>query len=107
LLSKHALCFPQVAASTGHDVTLVDVSKDVLDKSSARIGESIRRVAKKQFAEDPKTGDKFVAESIARLSTATSPKKPLETADLVVEAVVENLEVTTDRETTKMWRDFN
>ncbi len=39
----------QVAAQTGHTVTLVDVSKEVLDRSQQRIGESIKRVAKKTF----------------------------------------------------------
>ena len=46
------MSFFQVAAQTGHKVTLVDISQDVLDKSAARIGESIKRVAKKQFKED-------------------------------------------------------
>ena len=46
----------QVGAQTGHKVTLVDVSQDVLDKSNARIGESIKRVAKKKFKEDPAAG---------------------------------------------------
>ncbi len=41
--------FSQVAAQTGHSVTLVDISKEVLDKSQHRIGESIKRVAKKTF----------------------------------------------------------
>ena len=39
----------QVAAQTGHKVTLVDISDDVLSKASNRIQESIKRVAKKQF----------------------------------------------------------
>jgi hypothetical protein len=33
-------------------VTLVDISQEVLDKSAARIGESIKRVAKKEFKDD-------------------------------------------------------
>lgn len=39
----------QVGAQTGHKVTLVDVSQDVLDKSKSRIEESIKRVAKKEI----------------------------------------------------------
>ena len=50
----------QVAASTGHKVTLVDISQQVLDKSNARISESIKRVAKKKFAEDAEGGEKFI-----------------------------------------------
>ena len=32
----------------------------VLDKSNARISESIKRVAKKKFAEDAEGGEKFI-----------------------------------------------
>ena len=39
-------------------VTLVDISQDVLDKSQARIGESVKRVAKKQFKEDQEAAQK-------------------------------------------------
>jgi len=81
----------QVGAATGHKVTLVDVSQDVLDKSNARIGESIKRVAKKKFKEDPEAGDKFVSDAMGRLHTATSADAALATADLVVEAVTENI----------------
>jgi len=81
----------QVAAQTGHDVTLVDLSQDVLDKSQKRIGDSIARVAKKTHKEDPAAADKFVKEALARLKTDTSADKALATADLVVEAVVENM----------------
>ena len=42
----------QVAAQTGHKVTLVDISQDLLDKAAARIGESIKRVAKKEYKDD-------------------------------------------------------
>jgi len=81
----------QVGAQTGHKVTLVDVSQDVLDKSQARINESIKRVAKKKFKEDAAAGEKFVEGAIANLNIATNPDVGLSTADLVVEAVSENL----------------
>jgi len=81
----------QVGAQTGHKVTLVDLSQEVLDKSNARITESIKRVAKKKFKEDATAGDKFVNESLSRLHIATNADEALATADLVVEAVTENL----------------
>lgn len=83
----------QVGAQTGHTVTLVDVSQDVLNKSQARIAESIKRVAKKKFKEDPPASEKFIGETMARLNIATNPDKALSTADLVVEAVTENLDL--------------
>jgi hypothetical protein len=54
----------QVAAQTGHKVTLVDISQEVLDKSAARIGESIKRVAKKECKDDQVSRP----ESILRIS---------------------------------------
>merc|ERR1712203_160344 len=83
----------QVGAQTGHKVTLVDLSQEVLDKSQARINESIKRVAKKKFKDDTAAGEKFVGESIANLNIATNPDVALSTADLVVEAVTENLDL--------------
>merc|ERR1711884_648331 len=83
----------QVGAQTGHKVTLVDLSQDVLDKSQARINESIKRVAKKKFKDDTAAGEKFVEGSIANLNIATNPDAALSTADLVVEAVTENLDL--------------
>ena len=62
-----------------------------MDKSQARINESIKRVAKKKFKDDMATGEKFIGESIANLNIATNPDAALSTADLVVEAVTENL----------------
>ncbi len=76
----------QVGAQTGHKVTLVDVSKDVLDQSQARIGESIKRVAKKKHAEDTAARDKFIDQAMSNLNIATNPDESLSSADLVVEA---------------------
>ena len=71
--------------------TYTILKQDVLDKSQARINESIKRVAKKKFKDDIATGEKFIGESIANLNIATNPDAALSTADLVVEAVTENL----------------
>lgn len=92
----------QVGAQTGHKVTLVDVSQDVLDQSESRIGESIKRVAKKKYKEDPAAAEKFITEAMGRLSTATKADDALKTADLVLEAVTENLELKQ-----KLFRSFD
>lgn len=81
----------QVGAQTGHKVTLVDISPEVLEASQKRISNSVARVAKKQFKEDAEGGEKFKASVMANISTATTANAALETADLVVEAVVENM----------------
>jgi len=81
----------QVAASTGHQVTLVDISQQVLDASNKRISESIKRVAKKQFKEDADGAAKFIDTALGNLAIDTTVDKSIASADLVVEAVVENL----------------
>jgi len=81
----------QVAAQTGHKVTLVDISQQVLDSSNARIAESIKRVAKKQFKEDAEGASKFIDSALSKLAIDTTVDKSIVTADLVVEAVVENM----------------
>jgi len=81
----------QVAAQTGHKVTLVDISQEVLDKSNARISESIKRVAKKQFKEDAEGAAKFIDSSLSNMNIDTTVDKSITTADLVLEAVVENM----------------
>ena len=80
----------QVGAQTGHKVTLCDLSQDVLDKSQARITESIKRVAKKKFKESESDKEKFITEALQRLNIATNPDEALSTADLVVEAGIYN-----------------
>merc|ERR1719367_2578140 len=60
---------------------MVDVNQTILDKSNARISESIKRVAKKNFIDS----------SLGLMNVATSANDALTSADLVVEAVVENM----------------
>ena len=83
----------QVAAQTGHKVTVVDVNQEMLDRSKARISESIRRVAKKMFKEDEAAAGTFVESALANVSCATCANEALISADLLVEAVVENMEL--------------
>ena len=85
----------QVAAQTGHKVTLVDLSKDVLTKSQKRIDDSVRRVAKKTYKEDAAAATAFVEKTLANLQTATDAANAsiIGNADLVIEAIVENIEL--------------
>lgn len=81
----------QVAAQSGHQVTVVDVSEDVLKSSRAYAQKSLSRVVKKKYAEDPEGGKKFMEDTMARYKTQTDAKSAVQDADLVIEAVVENL----------------
>lgn len=83
----------QVAAQTGHDVVLVDVNDGVLKKSEKIIKDSLMRVARRKFPANKKDGENFIAETLGRLKMETESNKAVALADLVIEAVVENLEL--------------
>lgn len=74
-------------------MTLVDVSNDVLAKAQKSITANLGRVAKKIYKDNPAEGEKFVKESLAKIQTSTDPVVASKSADLVVEAIVENLAV--------------
>uniref|UniRef100_A0A9J8CA91 3-hydroxyacyl-CoA dehydrogenase n=1 Tax=Cyprinus carpio carpio TaxID=630221 RepID=A0A9J8CA91_CYPCA len=86
----------QVAASTGHSVVLVDTSEDILKKSAKGIESSLKRVAKKKFAEKPEDGEAFIQKILKNISTSTDAASVVQGTDLVVEAIVENLKVKQD-----------
>jgi hypothetical protein len=69
------------------------VSPDVLAKSQKSIGVNLGRVAKKLYKDNPQEGEKFVTASMARIKTATDPAEGAKAADLVVEAIVENIDI--------------
>ncbi|KAI7811156.1 hydroxyacyl-coenzyme A dehydrogenase, mitochondrial [Triplophysa rosa] len=84
----------QVAAATGHSVVLVDMSEDILKKSFKGIETSLKRVARKKFAEKPEDGEAFVQKVVKNISIATDAAASVgQGTDLVVEAIVENVKV--------------
>lgn len=83
----------QVAAQTGHDVTLVDISDQVLNKAVGSIKKSLERVAKKKYSDNPKEGEIFISETLGRLKTNTSAIDSVKSADLVIEAIVEHIKI--------------
>jgi len=83
----------QVAAQSGHNVILVDVSKDVLSKSQDYIKNSLARIAKKQYASKPQDGETFLRDTMSRLTVETDASKAVGVTHLVIEAVTENLQL--------------
>jgi 3-hydroxybutyryl-CoA dehydrogenase len=77
----------QVAATAGYDVVLVDIQQAFVDKGLAGIQKSLGKLAEKNAlgGQDPKAVQ-------ARIRTATT-NQDLAGCDLVVEAVVENVDV--------------
>lgn len=86
----------QVAASTGHSVTLVDTSGDILKKSIKMIEGSLKRVTKKKFSDKPEAGEEFIKKVVQKVSTSTDAESAVQGSDLVVEAIVENLKIKQD-----------
>jgi len=83
----------QVAAQHGNKVKLVDLSEDVLKKTENSIVQSLKRVAKKQFKDDPSKADDFIEDVMSRLSFTSDLDKAAATSDLVLEAIVENVDI--------------
>ncbi|XP_034044418.1 hydroxyacyl-coenzyme A dehydrogenase, mitochondrial [Thalassophryne amazonica] len=86
----------QVAASTGHMVTLLDTSDDILKKSVSGIEGSLKRVVKKKFADKPEAGAEFIQKVMLSVKTTTDASSAAQGADLIVEAIVENLKIKQD-----------
>ena len=82
-----------MAAQSGQNVTLVEVNADLLAKAEKGIVASLSRVAKKLYKENPSEGAKFINESKARIKGSTDPKTSVKDADLVVEAIIENIDL--------------
>lgn len=83
----------QVAATTGFNVTLVEMNDGLVEKARGNIKKSLQRVAKKQFKEDEKAQKEFIEKILARLGGSSDLKQAVKNSDLVIEAVVENMKV--------------
>ncbi|KAM4030168.1 hydroxyacyl-coenzyme A dehydrogenase, mitochondrial-like [Anomaloglossus baeobatrachus] len=79
----------QVAAATGHTFVLVDQTDDILKKSAKSIEDSLKRVTEKMFGDKPEAASQFISNFIP----STDPAAVVHSNDLVVEAIIENLEV--------------
>ena len=82
-----------MAAQHGFKVTLCDVSEKALDNGRAIIQKSIARVAKRAHPTDTEAQNALVARVFDALKMTTDANDAVKDAQLVVEAIVENLEV--------------
>lgn len=83
----------QVAAQTGHNVTVVEVNADALKKAQKNIETSLQRVIKKVYKDKPEDGDKFKSDTLSRLKLSLDLQESVKSTDLVVEAAVENMSI--------------
>lgn len=85
-----------MAATSGYNVTLVEVNNDLVEKARGSIKNSLTRVAKKQFKDNDGEGKKFIEETINRISGSSDLNKTVKSTDLVIEAIVEKIQVKHD-----------
>jgi len=85
----------QVSGQTNHKVTLID-RQEVLPGAQKMIAASVNRVAKRAFKEDQEAGRAFIEDTIGNIKLVADPGQALSTADLVIEAVTENLKLKQD-----------
>jgi len=83
----------QISAQSGNNVTIVELNQEVLEKTHKSIQQSLQRVAKKVYKEKPQEGENFVSETLSRINTSTNLTDVIQSSDLVLEAIVENLAV--------------
>lgn len=77
----------QVAATSGQEVTLIDISDELLEKAMQKIIESLNRLSEKgKLKEGPES-------ILNRITTITSLSRGVINADYVVEAVPEDINV--------------
>ena len=84
----------QVSAQAGIEVNLVDMNQELLDKAKVNIEKSVARVAKKKF-QDSEEAKVFQTELFSRINYSTDFDN-VEKADLVIEAIIENLKIKQD-----------
>lgn len=65
----------------------------MLKKAEGNIGNNVSRVAKKLYKDDPTAAQKFINDTQSRIKGSTDPSASVSDADLVVEAIVENIAV--------------
>ncbi|KAG8688320.1 hypothetical protein FRC09_012966 [Ceratobasidium sp. 395] len=83
----------QVAAQNGFKVTLCDVTPQALENGLNIIKTSLGRIVKKSHPESPEQQKSLVEGVLSAIATTTDAQAAVKDADLVVEAIVENLEV--------------
>lgn len=80
----------QIAAQSGHEVTLYDLSKEALEKSKSELSKTLEKLTAKEKI------TKSEASAIASNITYSHKLTNIKGRDVVIEAVAENLEVKKD-----------
>nr|CAD2134588.1 unnamed protein product [Meloidogyne enterolobii] len=77
----------QVSAQANMNVTLVDQTQAILDKSIKGIESSVKRVAKKQYESDEKQQKNLIDKVLKNIALSTNVAEAVSKADLVIEVL--------------------
>ncbi|CAG8477113.1 3-hydroxyacyl-CoA dehydrogenase [Gigaspora rosea] len=77
----------QVAAQNGFKVTMVDIEESFIENGINIIKTSLKR----QFKDDANKQKEAIESTLSNIKTSTDPSKSAENADLIIEAIVENI----------------
>lgn len=72
---------------------MVEVDGKLIDKAQKSIEKSLERVGKKQFKDEEAKIKDFVQDSMSRINGSTDLSSVVKDTDIVIEAIVENLEI--------------
>lgn len=82
----------QVTATAGIPVSIVEVTEDACTRSRKTIAGSLSRVAKKQAPDNEAQQKQYVDKIMSNITFTTNAEEAASQSDLVVEAIVENIE---------------
>jgi 3-hydroxyacyl-CoA dehydrogenase len=81
------------SAEAGYKVTLVDQNEGILNKALNSIKTSLQRSTKKKFEKEPEKANQYINDTVGRINLSTQIDNGAEKADLIIEAIVENMKV--------------
>ena len=85
-----------VAAQNDFHVEIVDKEDEYLQKCEVMIRRSLERVVEKKFPDEPRSAAKFVSDTLSNIHTSTDPLRAVQNADIVIEAITEDLKLKQD-----------
>jgi 3-hydroxyacyl-CoA dehydrogenase len=83
----------QVCLEAGFKVVLVDVKIEYIQKAAEQMKQRFLKEAVKFFSKDSNEQHHYVRDRLDRLRMITNPDQAVIDADLVIEAIIENLEL--------------
>ncbi|KAL9547189.1 hypothetical protein MBANPS3_006289 [Mucor bainieri] len=83
----------QVAAQAKYNVTMIDTTDAALENGKNIISKSLKRVARKKFADDEAKQKQFIDETLQYVTLSKDVDEAAAKSDLIVEAIVENIDV--------------